>query len=127
MTDRLSYAEVVVGNGASLSGEVDLRNHDLIGIEMPAAWTAAAISFKGTFRNDGASGATLTETFVPVVDQAGAEVTVTAAAATYIALSQDKTAQMRAMGRVKLVSGTNASPVAQGAARTVRLILAQLL
>lgn len=128
MTDRLSYADVVIANGASVStNEVDTRSHDIVGIEMPAAWTAAGISFLSCFRNDGSGQATsLTETFEPVFDGAGAEVTITAVQGNYVGLTQAQQFALRASGRVKIRSGTSAVPVPQGAARTLRLILSQL-
>lgn len=128
MTNRQSYAECKIAAGQSLSTETDLRNHDIVGIEMPAAWTAASISFLSCSRNDGASNAAaLTETFLAVVDQAGAEVTVTAAASKYILFNNTVQAQLRGLGRTKIISGTNASPVVQVAQAIVRLILAQEL
>jgi len=36
----------VILNGASLSGEVDLRGSRLVGAIFPAAWTAANLSFQ---------------------------------------------------------------------------------
>lgn len=126
MTDRISYAEVVIANGAAVSSEVDLRNHDIVAIEMPGGWTAASISFQSCVRNDGAAGTALTETFLAVVDNAGAEVTITSPAASkYVTLPGSVQQELRGLARTKIVSGTNASNVNQGAARTLRLILGQ--
>lgn len=122
---RLSSAKVTIGNGASLSNETDLRNHDLVGIELPGTWTAAGISFKSCFAADGAENPlSLTETFLTVVDETGAEITVTSVATgRYIGLTTIMRDRLRALGRTKLVSGTNAVPVAQGQAVTIRLII----
>lgn len=129
---RLSYTVATIGNGASLSNECDLRSFDLIGFEIPGTWTAAGISFKSCFANDGAGtvpqggSGTLTETFQTVVDETGAEITVTSVAtARYIGITTVMRDRLRALGRTKLVSGTNAVPVAQGQAVTLKLILCQ--
>lgn len=127
---RLSYAVATIGNGASLSNELDLRSVDLLGFEIPGTWTAAGISFKSCFANDGAGtipqggSGTLTETFLTVVDEAGAEITVTSvASARYIGLTTVMRDRLRCLGRTKLVSGTNAVPVNQGQAVTLKAIL----
>lgn len=124
---RLSYALAVIPNGASQSNEFDARSHDIVGVEMPAVWTAAGIAFKSCIFSDGQGGAlALTETFLPVVDQAGAEIAVTAAASKYIVFSTAVRDAMNAAGRLKIVSGTNAVPVNQGQAVTLRLIVAHV-
>lgn len=125
MSGRISLAEVIIANGQSLSSELDLRNHELCGFEMPAAWTAAGISFQSCGRSDG-TGPTLQETFLNVVDQAGAAITITAVAAgNFILLSSTLTDQLRGLARTKLRSGTNAVPVNQGQAVTIRCILTE--
>lgn len=126
MTERLTYAEAVIGNGASVSSEIDLRSFDLIALIMPAGWTAAGLSFSSIWKNDGsASSVTLTETFLPVRDDANAEVTLAVAANFYVVLSTVNRDKLKGLARTKLISGTNAVPVAQGGARTFGLILAQ--
>lgn len=128
MTDRQSYADVAIANGAALSGETDLRNHDLLAIELPAAWTAASITFQSCVRNDGASNAaSLTETFQDVFDSAGAEVTITAVQGHYVVLTEAQMHALRGLGRTKVRSGTTGTPVNQGAARVLRLVLGQQL
>jgi len=123
---RLSYADCLIANAASLqTGEVDVRSHDIVGIEMPAAWTAASITFQGCFRNDGASGTALTETFQNVFDGAGAELTITTLVSQYVVLTQAQQFATRGLARIKIRSGTSGVAVNQGAARTVRLILIQ--
>lgn len=126
MTTRLSYAEAAIANGAALqTGEVDLRNHDLLAIEMPATWTAASITLQGAVRNDGAAGTSLTETFQDVFDSAGAEVTITAVQGHYVVLTQAHRDALQGLGRVKFRSGTTGTPVNQGAARILRFVLGQ--
>lgn len=123
MSERQSYAEFAIANGAALSNEQDFRNHDLVAIEMPAAWTAAVITFQSCMRNDGAAGTSLTETFQDVFDSAGAEVSITAVQGHFVVLTPTQRDELRSLGRVKIRSGTTGSPVNQGAARVVRMIL----
>lgn len=126
MSERLTYAEAVIANGQSASGEVDLRSFDLRAVIMPAGWTAGGLSFASCWKNDGSgSSATLTETFLAVRDDANAEVTLAVAAGFYVVLSTANRDKLKGLGRTKLISGTNVVPVAQGAARTFGLILAQ--
>ena len=87
----------------------------VIGIAMPAAWTAAGVSFQvspdgGTTWNELASASTV--------------VAVTAAAGQYIYLGADMFA---GVNMLKVRSGTSGVPVVQGADRIVTLILKALV
>lgn len=125
MTERLTYAEALIANGQSASTEVDLRNFDLVGLIMPS-WTAAGLSFAACWKNDGSgSSSSLTETFLPVRDDGNLEVTLTVAASFYVVLSTANRDKLKALGRTKLISGTNAVPVVQGGARLIGLVMAQ--
>lgn len=100
-----------IANGASLSNAVNLGTSDLISIIMPAAWTAAALTYQfsvdGTNFYDAYSGtAELTAT------SAGASRMISINAATYDAARY-----------IKIRSGTSATPVNQAADRTLTLIL----
>jgi len=100
-----------IGAGASLSEAVTLPpGHVLCGIQMPADWTAAAITLQGSADN---------ATFQDVYVAAGTEHSITAAAATTIAL--DPTLY-RSFPYLKVRSGTGASAVNQAAARSIALI-----
>jgi hypothetical protein len=121
VTDRLGYADAFIASGTSLSTECDLRNHNLMGIEMPAAWDAAGIAFQACMRNDQSAGSP--ETFLNVVDQAGTAIAVTVAASQFILFTAATLEQLRGLARTKVRSGTNAAPVNQTANRTVRLIV----
>lgn len=104
-----------IPNAGSLTTGVDLADHSIVGIVMPAAWTAAGISFRGSI--DGTNYFTL-------VDATGAEITVTSPAASdYVALSQPMRDELEAVRFLQLRSGTNAAPVNQGAARVMTLIV----
>lgn len=102
-------AIVSIANGASLSGVVDLGDGAVAGIIMPAAWTAASLTFQvsrdGTTFYDLYSGAT--------------EYSVTGVADVYQALDPNI---FRGVRYVKVRSGASAAAVAQGAARTAYLV-----
>lgn len=120
MTSRLSFVQAVIANGASLSGEVDLTNHRIVAIHMPAAWSAAAISFAGCILGDDRYGA---QTFDPVHDDGGTEVSITTAASRFLVLRPTMRDQLTGLGRVKLRSGLVGAAVNQAAARTLTVVL----
>lgn len=101
-----------IANGASLSGAVDLKGYGLLAIQMPAAWTAADLTFQAS-----ADGGTA---FADVYDDNGAEVQKPAAANRYILVNQPLP---YGVDRIKIRSGTSGTPVNQGAARTLTLLL----
>lgn len=101
-----------IANGASLSAAVHLHANRLFAIQMPASWTAANLTFQGSF--DGT-------TYADLYDDTGTEVTVTAAASRFILLSTP--AMFFGLQRIKVRSGTTGSPVNQGGAREVELIM----
>lgn len=113
-TGNTTTRTVTIAASASLSGEIDLEGFTLAAIEMPAAWTAANLTLQAASASGG--------TFQDLKDDAGAEVTITAAAAIMIGL--DAVApEVAALRFLKLRSGTSAAPVAQAAARTLTLVL----
>lgn len=113
---RIDSGSVTIANGASVTstggpvgdGVIDLRKKSLVGIQMPAAWTAANLTFSASM--DGGV------TFNDLYDDSGTERTVTAAAGRSITLDP-----MRFLGctHLKIRSGTSAAAVNQGAARTI--------
>ncbi len=105
---------VVIANGTSLSAAVNLGGLELVGVAMPAAWTAASLTFAG-LAADG--------TYGKIQNEAGTELTITSPGAQlYIALSQAVTGVVRGLGSIKVRSGTAGTPVNQGADRTLWLI-----
>lgn len=110
---RTEVGGATIANGASQSSVVDLHAVDLLAIQMPAAWTAANLTFLGSADN---------VTFDPVKDSGGTEITVTAAASTYIVLSDVLQPELKGVRYLKIRSGTAGAPVNQGAARTLVLI-----
>lgn len=112
-----NYQIASIANGASLSQVIDLygvgTGSAIVGLEMPAAWTAASITFS-------VSHDIGTQTFKDYYDDAGTEITVTAAASRFIRLIPSLFAGIR---YIKVRSGTSGSPVNQGAARDVKLVV----
>lgn len=108
-----------IASGASLSDAM-LVDGRLAGILIPVAWTAAAITFSVSV-----DGTTYFD-FWTVGDGTSAEAIVASAnvptaATRWIGLTF---ANMIGVKFVKLRSGTSASPVNQGAARSIGLVLA---
>jgi len=108
--------EVTIANGQSQATEINMGRKSLVGIEMPASWTAAVISFLARGNADG--------TALPVYNLDGAEMTLAGAAASRY-LCVDGT-QLTGAQLLTVRSGTAGSPVNQGAARTLRLIVKPL-
>lgn len=102
---------VTIANNASLSGAMSLGEGGIVGIYMPADWTAASLTFAAALSEDG--------TFNPVYDQDGTELTVAADADRYIVLNPADFAGIRFM---KIRSGTSGSAVTQGGARVLEVI-----
>lgn len=108
----LCYAQdATIASGASLSGAVNLSGHVLVGVYMPASWTAAGLTFQGS--NDGV-------TWANIYASDGAEVSATAAAGQYISLDSNTFLGVKYL---KVRSGTSAAAVNQGAARTLVLMV----
>jgi hypothetical protein len=106
---------LTIALNAALSDQADLEGYALVGILMPSAWTAASLTFQVAATSGG--------TFCDVYDDAGAEVTVSAAASRYIGLTTADALCLSAARFLKLRSGTTGTPVNQAAARTITLIL----
>lgn len=109
MTPDALLVPATIANGASLSGAVTPpAGYFLAGVQMPAAWTAAGLSFQAA-----ADGTT----FADVFTSAGVEVTVTSLVSQFITIVPTIFAPV-----IKVRSGTTGTPVAQGAGRTLMLI-----
>jgi len=106
----LTFTNVTITNGTSLSPQVDLGNKVLVGIAMPAAWTAADLTFQVSV--DG--GTTWLN-----LQNASAEVDYKAAASQFVGV--DPTF-LRGFPSIKVRSGTATTPVAQGADRVLTLV-----
>lgn len=111
MSALIKTFDVVIADGASQSGAVALGAAIPIGIEMSAAWTEADVTVLASIDDT---------SFNPVFDDAGNELTIAVGGgARYIALDQT---YFVGFASIKLRSGTAGSPVAQGAARTLKLV-----
>lgn len=108
---QIVTTQVTITSGQSLSPAVDLLKYSLVGIQMPATWTAASITFQGSYD---------ASTFANLYDETQ-EVTLTSPAASlFILLDPAKYIALRSL---KIRSGTSGTPVAQGGDRIITLIL----
>lgn len=111
----LTSFSTTIAEGESLSSSVNLdAGYTLVAISMPAAWTAAPLTFQASRYGS---------TFVDLFDADGVEVQVAAAANRYIVLDP---ALWVGVWYLKLRSGTSSAPVAQAVARSPILIVKAL-
>jgi hypothetical protein len=112
----MSYPEVrilktaTIANGVALSDEVDLTGLVVIGIEMPAAWTSADLTFQG-----GNVSGSLGEVY-----EDDAAYQRTAAAGRKISLGTVN--PLLPWRFLKARSGTSGTPVNQAAERAIKLV-----
>jgi hypothetical protein len=112
--------QVTIPNGTALGGEVQTGAKRIVGVIMPAAWTAADITIQALAAEP--SALPKVQTWAEVVDSAGNNVTITGpAAGEYVALAD--TLPLVALGRIRLRSGTLALAVNQAAERVLFLII----
>lgn len=99
-------------NGASLSNALFFNGKVTVALQMPAVWTAAAISFAGS--NDGS-------TYVPVYDDQGTELSIAVgnALAARIIVDNAVLGKLRGLHSFKIRSGLVAAAVNQGADRVL--------
>lgn len=102
---------VTIANGAAISGNVELTA-PMFGIDMPAAWTAADLTFQVS-----ADGGTYSDLY----DELGVETNVKAAASRAIRFTNP--GQWLGVRFLRIRSGTAAAPVNQGGARVLTLRL----
>lgn len=108
--------QVSIPNGTSVSNVVTVGSGEIVGIIMPAAWTAADITFESTLL-DGT-------TFGQVFDDANAAIKATSPAAGAIVNFRRGTAP-RFVGPFRLRSGTVAAAVNQGGTRVVGVVISR--
>lgn len=110
IADHNEYS-ATIANGASLSGAIDLGTNRLFAIVMSTSWTTANLTFQVS--SDGSN-------FYDLYDDAGTEVTFTAAASRVI----QNTNPGRWLGfrYLKIRSGTSGTAVNQGGARTLTVM-----
>jgi hypothetical protein len=103
-----------IANGASLSAALDLSERTPVALLMPAAWTAASITFQASFDNS---------TFYNVFTAAGSEYTLTVDVDQYIIIDP---VNLAGASYLKVRSGTAAAAQNQGAARSIGLVTREL-
>ena len=99
---------------ASLSDEIQLNGLMIEAIIMPAAWTAAGLSFQAADALAANGG-----TYLPLFDVAGVEITATVAASQRHVLP---ISLIRGHNYIRLRSGTSAVPVVQGSNAIITLL-----
>lgn len=102
--------DATIAAAASISGDIDLGPLRLEGVIMPAAWTAADLTFQVS--RDGSA-------FQNLFDDADNEVIVQAAASRNVALRDDVKKAFSGWRWLRVRSGTSGTPVAQAAERTI--------
>ena len=107
-----------IANGASLSGEISVQGAEVVGIVMPAAWTAAALTFQSADIGDPPAGGS--STFQDVYNTGGTELNFTVAAARRVVVDPDVFGRH---SKIKVRSGTSGAAVNQGGDRTGYLVL----
>lgn len=100
----------VIPAAGSLSAAVQLRGWEVVAVIMPAAWTAAGITFQVS--NDGV-------VFHEARASTGAETTLTVAVDQRVSVPA---AALTGAREIRVRSGTAAVPVVQAAERTVELV-----
>lgn len=109
MRDYTTFG-VTIPNGGSLSPSIDLRGYTPYGIQMPAAWTAAGLSFEVSDDN------------VSFADLYDATAEYTLAAGVDRAIGFSGSSVFAGWKYIKVRSGTTAVPVNQGAARIIKIL-----
>lgn len=109
---QVTTTTATITNGTSLSTGIDLGTARLSRIVIPAAWTAANITFQAS-----ADGVT----YADLYDASGTEYTITVGGASRSIIVP--LADFVGIRYVKVRSGTTGSPVNQGADRALTLVL----
>jgi hypothetical protein len=107
-----SSLPMTIAGGASQSNETDLDHYVVCGIQMPATWTAANLTFR--------SRCAPQLVVMDVYNSDGTEMTVTAAASRFIVVDPADFAGLRFL---TIRSGTTATPVTQEGERQIRLMV----
>lgn len=106
------FQDATITSGTSLSASIPVSRANVIALIMPAAWTAANLTFQGSIDGDN---------FYDIYDQAGNEFAVPAAASRYIG-GLDALC-FGSFNYFKIRSGTSSVPVNQAADRVIRTVL----
>lgn len=108
---------LLIPNGTALSNAALVGDHNFVGLQMSAAWTAASLSFQISYD----AGVT----FHDLYDDSGTEVVLAPAAPAgkYLQISPDP---FGGIVLLKVRSGTTGTPVNQGADRALILVTRKL-
>lgn len=111
---QLNWGTLTIPSGTSLSDSLDLRYGQIVRILGPSVWTAAALTFQGSFNNSA---------WDDLVDQAGAEhsIPMTGAANGFERAFTVPREWTLGIKFVRLRSGTGAVPVPQAADRALQI------
>jgi hypothetical protein len=112
--DTYKIITATIASGESLSAAIDLEDYKFIAFIFPSGWTTAALTFKGSHDNG---------VFFDIYDNAGAEISLTVSGMKCIVLTPTVQQELEPIRFIKLRSGTTASPVAQGAAREIKVLM----
>jgi hypothetical protein len=116
----MSYRTATIAAGASLSNEISIGSDEyLAGLLMPAAWTAAGVTFTVAEKAGG--------THQPLEDDAGNEIAIVVTASKFVAITNAvDVVAVKAASYLKVRSGTSGTPVNQVAARTIHLSIKKI-
>ena len=119
----LDFFTVTIANGQSLSPAVNLGQKTLVGLQMPATWTAADITFQAS--GDGGTTFGELETSDGVAANAVAPFTIHTPVALQV-IAFDPT-RFRGVNCMKVRSGTSSVPVNQGQNSPITLLVRGVL
>lgn len=111
----LGMKTAAIANNASLSGAVDLQDNPLVAVLIPSAWTTADITFQASV--DGTN-------YYNVYNMSGDEYTITVGGTSRLIVLSPLEFQWARY--VKIRSGTAGTPVAQGGARTLTVVVRRI-
>ena len=110
LTLGIEFFAVTIASGNSLSAAISIGAKTLVGLQMPAGWDAAGVTFQASY--DGGT------TFGDVHNAAGEFAVASVAAGQFVGIDP---AIWRGVTTIKVRSGTSAAPVNQTADRVVTL------
>ena len=108
----IHWRTCTIPSAQAVSDAIDVRGYSVVGVLLPAAWTAASLTFQGSA--DGSN-------FGYLSDSTGAEISVASPGATK--LVNFSASWFQACGWIRLVSGPNAAVIPQAASRSLVVIL----
>ncbi len=117
MFRHTSKVTATITNGTALSGVIPIGPYAFTALFLPAAWTAAAITFDGS-----ADGGL---TWAPVYGDDGTEVSIASGSvvAGRVIVNKAVLEQLAVLTHIRLRSGTSGLPVNQGADRVFTIQL----